>query len=221
MARNIYLLILFIICFDAFFSCSNLKKCYKGPEILTIQPGPNEGIDSYIENWPGENYTNRNWGSYDAFAAVAWTAKGDALTVRCLLKFNLSNICKYVKIKKARLSLYAVSTPGIGTGHSTMNGPNDFVLQKITSPWDEYKVTWNSQPTITSENEVILPPTTSERQDYTDIDITRMIQEMIQKPSENYGLMIRLLNENYYRRVIFGSSDNADSQKRPKLVIEF
>jgi hypothetical protein len=207
--------------FMAFYSCSLNRKCFKSGDILTLQPGAKDGIDAYIENYQGDNYPNRNWGDYDAFAAVAWTAKGDPLTVRCLLKFDLHKIRAKAKIKKATLSLYAVSTPGIGTGHSTLSGPNDFVLKKITSPWEEHKVTWNTQPSVTDKNEIILLATNSETQDFTDIDMTDLVQEMIEKPGGNYGLMISLMNENHYRRVIFGSSDNANSQKRPKLVIEF
>ena len=68
---------------------------------------------------------------------------------------------------------------------------------------------------------VKLSASTSEMQDYKNIDVTAMIQEMINKPSENYGFMIRLVNENHYRRILFGSSDNANVKKRPKLVVDF
>ena len=102
-----------------------------------------------------------------------------------------------------------------------MSGENDFTLNRITSNWDENTVTWNTQPSVSMINEIQLPATTSENQDFIDIDITQWIQEMIDKPAENYGFMIRLKNETYYRRVIFGSSDNANSEKRPKLVIKF
>lgn len=137
------------------------------------------------------------------------------------MKFDLHKIPPGTPIKKATLSLYAVSTPGIGKGHSTMSGPNDFLLMKVTSPWDEYKVTWNTQPTVTDENEVKLPATKGKMQDFKNIDVTSLIQEMINEPSENYGFEIRLVNENHFRRVLFGSSDNANAKKRPKLVIEF
>ena len=214
-------LIIFISIFYGLYSCNIFHKCFKPEEVLVIQPGTKDGIDAYIENWPGENYSNRNWGDYDAFAAVAWTAHGDPLTVRCLLKFDLHKICTKNPIYKAILSLYSVSTPGIGTGHSAMSGSNKFVLVKVTSPWDEHKVTWNTQPSFTEEDAIRLPATTSDNQDYLDIDITKMVQDMIRNPKKNYGIMIKLSNEEYYRRVIFGSSDNNDPMKRPKLVIQF
>ena len=221
MKKNNTRLLVIPLILSALWSCSVLHRSYKPGDTLILQPGPKEGIDAYIENWSGENYPNRNWGGYDAFAASAWTAKGSELTVRCLMKFDLHKITPGTRIRKAALSLYAVSTPGIGSGHSAMSGPNDFLLMKVTSPWDEYKVTWNTQPSVTDENEVRLPGTTSELKDYENIDLTAMVQEMIDNPTENYGIMIRLAEESYYRRVIFGSSDNAVSRKRPKLVIDF
>ncbi len=208
-----------LVCSYGLFSCSIVKKNHKTNEIIIFQPGPSEGIDAYIEDWPGDNYRNTNWGDYDAFAAVAWTA-GEPLVVRCLLKFDLTSIATGTKIKNATLSLFSISTPGIGSGHSTMSGSNDFVLKKIVEPWDEYQVTWNTQPATTREYEIKLKGTNIEMKDYTDIDMTRQVQEMINHPEENYGLMICLEDENYYRRVVFGSSDNTDPQKRPKLVIE-
>jgi len=68
------ILIIFASLFCGLYSCTIFHKHYKTGEELTIQPGPKDGIDAYIETWPGENYPNRNWGNYDAFAAVAWTA---------------------------------------------------------------------------------------------------------------------------------------------------
>ena len=219
MNRNT-LLTLILLSLLGLVSCSSRKTIYKKGDRLTLQPDADKGIDANIENYPGGNYPNRNFGDYDAFAAVAWTA-GEPLVVRGLLKFNLEAINIKTKIKKATLSLYAVSTPGIGTGHSTLSGSNDFALVKIIAPWDEHKVTWNTQPAISDKDEILFPATTSETQDFTDIDVTIMVREMIRHPEENNGFMLKLLNEEYYRRVIFGSSDNINPAKRPKLVIEF
>jgi hypothetical protein len=215
------ILIISISFFYGLYSCNIFHKYFKTEEVLTIQPGSKDGIDAYIEDWPGENYPNRNWGNYDAFAAVAWTAQDEPLRVRSLLKFDLHKIYTKTPIKKATLSLYSVSTSGIGTGHSAMSGLNDFVLLKVTSPWDEQKVTWNTQPSYTEEDAIKLPATSSEKQDFVDIDVTKIVQNMINNSKKNYGIMIKLSNEEHYRRVIFGSSDNNDPMKRPKLVIQF
>jgi hypothetical protein len=209
-----------IICF-VLSGCSSGKNLTDANNRLVLQPDGEEGTDAFIEAWPDKNYSNTNWGDYKAFAAAAWTADGIQTTARSLLRFDLKSIPPHKKIRKATLSLYSVSLPYIGEGHSSASGPNDFVLNRVTSSWDEGKVTWNTQPMITREGEVILPPPGTPDQDYTNIDITEMVQYMIKNPSENHGIMIRLLNESYYRSVIFASSDYSVPGKRPKLVIEF
>jgi hypothetical protein len=219
MTKFVLLVVLFAS--TVLFTGSTYQKTYRPGSVLTLQPGSDEGIDAYIEEWPWQNYSNTNWGDHPMLSAMAWTGQGDPLTVRCLLKFDLTSIPKTTVIKKASLALYAVSEDGFWSGHSTMNGPNDFMLAKVVSPWDEHTVTWNTQPRISVQHALVLPPSSHETQNYTDIDITELVQEMIAKPTQNHGVMIRLWNETYYRRVVFASSDHADSHKRPKLVIEF
>lgn len=188
---------------------------------VVLQPDGREGIDAFIEKWEYQNYPNTNWGNYEAFAALAWTASGTPMTARSLMKFDMRFIPKGTRIKKATLSLYATSLPYLGEGHSDLGGPNDLVINRILSGWEENSVTWNTQPRITREGEVILPPSVSFDQDYTDIDITEMVQAMVDNPPANYGFMIRLMDETYYRSVIFASSDYPDSEKHPRLVIEY
>jgi len=201
--------------------CSSGKNLTNAYSRLVLQPGGEEGIDAFIEAWPYENYSNTNWSSYKGFAAAAWTAGGIQTTARSLLKFDLKSIPAQKRIRRATLSLYSVSLPYIGEGHSSLSGPNDFIINRVISEWDEKKVTWNTQPRVTREGEIILPPSGSPDQDYTNIDVTELVQFMINNPSKNYGIMIRLLNESYYRSVVFGSSDYPNPEKRPKLVIEF
>src|SRR5205823_1863887 len=59
----------------------------------------------------------------------------------------------------------------------------------------------------------------SPSQDYTNIDVTALVQDMITNPTSNYGLMLQLVDDTAYRKLIFASSDNADPAKHPKLDI--
>jgi hypothetical protein len=213
--RNSFLTFLFF-----FFVFSSLYS-QDNDTIVSFRPGPEKGIDAYIENYPNDNYANRNWGDYDSFTAVAWTANGIPLVVRSLLKFDLTSISSSTKIKRATLTLYSVNSTGIGDGHSTLSGPNGFSLNRITSPWDEHKVTWNLQPTYTNQDSIIFPQTNNDFEDFYNIDVTKLVQLMISSPSSNYGFLIKLNDETEYRRVLFGSSDNKDVFKRPILVIVY
>jgi hypothetical protein len=177
--------------------------------ILVLQPGSASGKDAYIEDYP--NYSDLNFGSSVSLVAVAWTAQGIPYVTRSLIEFDLSAIPPNSTILSAQLSLY-------GEGqHSALSGSNEGLIERVTAPWDESTVTWNNQPPVTTQNSVLLPASSSVAQDYTDIDVTDLINDMI--TGNNFGMLIRLNNESYYRALDFCSSDHADSTKRPKLVI--
>jgi hypothetical protein len=121
-------------------------------------------------------------------------------------------------VNSALLSLYTWNSPSNGQ-HSNQSGANDAYLNKITSPWNEYTVTWNTMPSVSTLNQAYLPASTIVTQDYTNIYVTALVQDMVTNPSANYGLMLQLVTEQFYRKLIFASSDNADPAKHPLLEI--
>ena len=100
-------------------------------------------------------------------------------------------------------------------------GSNEILISRITSAWNESTVTWNNQPTITIQNQLLLPPSTSSTQDYTNINVTAMVQDMINNPVQSFGFMLQLANEAYYRSVLFASSDHSNPALHPLLQICF
>jgi hypothetical protein len=102
----------------------------------------------------------------------------------------------------------------------TTGGPNNAgFLSRVTSPWIENSVTWNTQPTTTSVNQVIIPGSSSNAQDYS-LNVTNLIQDMVS--NTNYGFMLNMQDEiNYYKSLMFASSDNANSTKCPVLNITY
>ncbi|MCX6897030.1 MAG: DNRLRE domain-containing protein [Verrucomicrobia bacterium] len=103
----------------------------------------------------------------------------------------------------------------------SLSGSNAALLQRITGAWNDTTVTWNNQPATTNVNEVPLLQSTNPNQDYLNIDVTSMVMDMIQYPSSSYGFMIKLQNENYFRSMIFASSNHPDCNKHPKLEIKY
>src|SRR5262249_45778095 len=94
-------------------------------------------------------------------------------------------------------------------------------VRRITSSWDEATVTWNTQPTTTTQNQIMLPPSTSNTQDYTNIDVTTLVQDMINNPAQSFGFLLQLVTEAYYRSVMFASSDHSNPALHPLLQICF
>src|SRR5262249_35786347 len=137
------------------------------------------GKDALIADCVPCGYDTSNWGLHPDFAAAAWTNMGNPSNERSLVQFDLSSIPPSAQITSALLSLFHNPTPASAPGHSQLSGPNDALLQRITSTWDEMTVTWNTQPTTTTQNQVTLPPSTSATQDYTNIDVTALVQDMV------------------------------------------
>ena len=176
------------------------------------QTGEDVAIDDY---GPGNNYPNEI-----EYNTCAWTISGTPVIWRNLFKFNLPCELAQATIQSAHLSLYYAAQNNYGnTTHSSLTSSNESVLQRVTNSWSENSATWITQPTVTTVDEVILPQSISGTQDYTNIDVTNMVRQMINNNNQNYGFSLKLTNENYYARLIFASGDNPDQGKHPLLEV--
>jgi hypothetical protein len=187
---------------------------------ITLQPDAECGKDAVMGDNIPLGYYNQNFGDGPEFDAMAWTAGGGNSNLRSLLQFDLTEIPEGSSVQSAYLSLYWNPT-SVNTGHSNLVGTNEAVLSKVDAPWDEHLVTWVSQPATTLVNEVALPSSTSNTQDYLNIDVTAMVQDFVNSPQTNYGMLFKEVNETPYHSLIFCTSDHADPTKRPKLEVTF
>ncbi len=182
--------------------------------VIVIQPGE-EGKDAQINTINPAN----NYGNSPIFKAAAWTHSGVPGTNRALVEYDLSVLPENAVIEDARLNLCFANKEPVFYGHT---GENAAWLQLITEPWEEMEVTWNNQPATTTEYQVYIPRSVEEFQDYTDIDVTEVISKLYNEPENYHGLMFRLISEEYYRCLLFASSDYLDTiENRPKLVITY
>jgi len=171
------------------------------------------GKDAMIQSiTPDSVFLNSNY-----LAALAWTNGGNFNTSRVLIEFALSDIPIQTQIDSARLSLFWVS-------HETLHGQtgeNGFSILRIIQPWQENSVTWNNQPATSTENAIAIAKSISEEQSYLNIDVTTLVQNMINNPADNHGFMLKLNEEFPYKLVIVASSDYPDKSKHPKLVVYY
>ncbi|PCJ77635.1 MAG: hypothetical protein COA57_16595, partial [Flavobacteriales bacterium] len=183
---------------------------------VTLQPGPNVGKDALLHGLASE--VNTNYGSLNDYMGTAWTFAGTPGDGRSVLEFDLSFIPNGAVVVSASLSLYANTDPPNGP-HSTLNGSNACWLQRITTSWIEDSVTWNTQPITTTQNQVALAQSDSANQNYENIDVAQLVQDIIDESDSGYGFLLRLQTESYYRRMTFASSDHSDSTLWPKLKV--
>ncbi|MFT3843913.1 MAG: DNRLRE domain-containing protein [Lacibacter sp.] len=206
---------------------------------LTLQPGADEGQDARVSFWHNcysgvSSGVDYNLSYLEDLEMTAWTFNSDGCATgeyRSYLKFTgLSTIPQNATILSAKLSLYGVNNSiGSPQGNSyypgssyNSFGTNDCWIKRAVGNWDESTVTWNNQPGVTEVNRVAIPASTSQwGYSVTDIDVTEMVKPMVNTANSNFGFCIMLQVEQYYRSVNFGSSDNVDPAKRPKLIVTY
>jgi len=145
-----------------------------GQYTIVLQPGPEDGIDAKSRLLaPDQNY-----GNFRDITAHATDVFGPNIS-RTYIYFDLSFIPEDAELIDARLSLYIQSDlPNYPPGQA---GENTSVLQKIIESWKELELTYNNAPEATEEDQVYLEESTYELQNYEDIDVTVLVQDMINK----------------------------------------
>ena len=219
MNKIIVLLFSYIAFFTSpLFSSSDTGSTYKGTD-LTIQLDETTLINAYITDF----YPTTNFKNDGDFAAIAWKTSTDTTYVgRTLFRIDLSVIPKNINILSAQLYLNHNTTPVhySGEGHRMDGGSNACYLQRITQAWNVDSVNWNNQPEVSSENQIMLNPSTLNNQNYT-VDITSELTDMLDNPSKNFGFMLKLQNESPIRALGFASSVCSNYSERPILQISY
>lgn len=205
-----------ILLITGLFSLSNVIA-----QTITITTGSGWTDAAIIKSLKStEGYmANTNYNTYPRIASTAWTHSGSQISYRTLLKFDVSAIPAGTVVQSATLYLY--SDPANTSGeisNQPLSGSNAFYLEKVSQNWNPTAVTWNSQPVTTTTGRVWTGPSSSGTENIT-VNITALVQDMINSPSANYGLMMKLENEVYYRSRSYASTNHTNTALHPKLVV--
>ena len=219
MKNRIIIVVFFISLFGIF-------NHIKSQVVLTLQPDANTGKDATIwylsnQNLPVWGATNSsNYGNSPDFVAIEWKWIRFPGRKHSLIEFDLSSIPLGTVIDSAFLSLYH-DTNSVEGSHINISGTNAGFVQRIIEPWNESTVTWNNAPNTTLQNQVLIPQSINPTQNYENIIVTALVQDMLDNPNSGFGFKIKLQIPNFYRKLVFASSDNADSLLHPKLVVYY
>ena len=182
----------------------------------TIQADKDAMIREY-----GEEGDNINYGNYEYINIHSWSNQAVMVVHRSLINFELSAIPTGSTIVSAELHLFSDPNSTLyPNGHESLTGSNRCFIHRIVTDWDEYSVTWNNQPAITTLNQVEIPQSNYSTQNY-EIDVTTLVQDMLDDTSNSFGFLIRQRHEIPYRRMVFASRDNPDQTLWPKLIINY
>jgi len=203
-------------------------------KVLILQPGPEEGKDAMISNLEAD----KNFGGHKYFEATFLSEP--VLTVmrsnRSLIWFNLNALPKSAIIKKVILHLtYDLPIPFDNSVFSTSTDPTvstwcGAVLQCILEPWEEYKVTWNTQPKTTEVGQVYLSPFIKNA-NFIDVNVTSLYlptaipvtdaNTEVVTDARTYGMFFKLWPTDKFPGFRFASSDFPEPAWRPKLIIYY
>lgn len=178
-------------------------------ETLTLQPG-SEGKDAFVSS--DEIYPDTNTGD-----SVYLLAGDNGFNNRTYIKFDLNPnpLPAGAVITDARLKLYQdtiLILPG------SFNGG----FYTVTSNWEENEITWNNQPTSSSDS-VALPTLYDTTGNWVTCHIEDFVKGWLDSSISNYGLLLKAIDESSEDTgARFFSSDYVtDITKHPILEIEY
>ena len=185
---------------------------------LSLQPA-NNPLEFQLFTYNGDDVGYA--GGLD-IPVAAWTINSIPITIRELIKFDLSSIPTNASIISANLYLYSYPPPTINGNFVDANygANNTLLIQQVTANWNPATVKWSNQPATTTTNQVIAATTTQSQLDLN-LDVKNMVTSMVSS-NANYGFLLKLQNEAIYTSRIFVSSYNTThTTKYPKLVVVY
>lgn len=197
--KKIYILFLFSMMLS--FSVS--------AQVIILQPDAVSGIDTYVSSVNDSD----NYGTdpYLYMGGGAW--QND--TFNLYLKFDLTSVIPGTIIDSARIDLYEIGQNGNMAGYN-------YGAFEVTGPWTEDTLYWYNQPQYDTAmlygftggyfqwtggpgwRSVYIPDT--------------VVQNWLDNPSSNYGIVIKAL-AGFYGFPYITSSDWTNAEYHPRLVI--
>ncbi|MEP6683073.1 MAG: DNRLRE domain-containing protein [Parafilimonas sp.] len=189
---------------------SNLK--------LTLRPGPKHGQDVYFDKDQGVESDNLNY--VPELCANSWTINGSLYRSGFYIRFDsLMLVPSGSHVVSAKLYLYGLSN-SLSTPQGD-NGDNACYVDRVISEWDQSTLTYLNRPKNSIDHSVTMAASTSQWNYNAVVDVTSYVSYFVEKPSENYGFYIHLIDQAQYRSMVFGSSEQSDKNFRPKLVVTY
>ena len=215
MRKNTPVLCIVLLCL-VIAACTHVNDPVPGSKKIVLAP-INNPYETNVGIYNGADASNH---VSPEEPLCAWTIGGLPITVRNLLKFDISKIPAGDSILSARLILYADTIPLNGDlVHANYGTDNSIVIQQVAEPWSTPTVTWFNQPGALSANQVTIPNTLQPFGNL-DVDVKGMVSAMVSS-GNNYGFKLSLRNEVIYTSRIFCSSYCQDTSRRPKLMITY
>lgn len=209
MIKKINLLIFFIA---AGFLTTNAQT-----KFIEINSSSAGWQDTKIKRSSNAADLNSNHNSSPYLDVVEWTWNGVVGSIYVLINFELSDLPVEADIQTAYLSLY-LAPETVFNKNAVASSSSEFAIKRIISPWQSSTITWNTKPSITDLNAVIVK---DNHQNYSRIDITNLVIDMMRDQANSHGIMLMCTVQQKYRGLSFASGEHSNAALRPKLTITY
>jgi len=174
-----------------------------------IKPDGTAGKDSFVSSaLPDDNYGN------STFGFIGSSVDSPSIFIRGYFQYDLSTIPSTAVITSAS---FALNYGGSGSADLPLG------LYKVLEEWNEAVITWNNQPTCSTELEytcTIYSGSTTGVYKYW-YNLADLVQGWLDGSIVNYGMMIRDADESSLDTMAIFASSEADEQYRPKLTVNY
>jgi hypothetical protein len=161
--------------------------------------------DTYIS----ENQPTTNFCTSSTLRVDGDDPPGTGRDLSTLLQWDLSAIPAGTKVKSATITINVTNSTG-GT----------YELYRISSPWEECQVTWNSRPSRgTTVRGTVGPVSTGTHTITLNSDGVDLVQSWIDGSTPNHGIIIT--DTDVPDGLAFDSSEASPASNRPRLTITF
>lgn len=158
----------------------------------------------------------------------AWTDNAHGcgkIHSRVIMYFSqINRLAANTKIKSAKLKLLG-AREGSGASFAYFAGyasdiTNEVLIRRIVGAWNTTRPSWNTQPDVTNVNEVMIPATTLKYSYNVTMDVTAMVQDMVDSKKNN-GFLFLLKYAEPYRATAFYLPNQPITEEQSKLIIDY
>jgi len=193
---------------------------------LVIQPGPAEGVDTYIS---GDN-DNTNYGTQNLLWLAAGFEYHSTWAHRGLIRLSLVDIPAGAVIQSATLTLYYAST-----GH-TQDNTYTISCYRCPTAWTELGATWNKYDGVNAWSvgsvgggdwDADIAAVCTDINGAVDLsfDIKSHVEDAIANRAGVLNMLLKITgaDDNYplFEHHYYSSDETTEITKRPKLVIDY